>query len=476
MPGPDVLDEPLNEALLILKAHKTLPRARLDTGDILPAAKPVRQPSESSTSTQLRVRTKGPLGSPILLTGDSALPPTPPSNSRERQDHYNVPLSGPSQDAGVMTSLASKGSGLSTPTNGRSPPTPDITPPSAAISHLRNPLPSPFTSLSSRTQSFQTAREEQWNSDDDLDSMNTRSDPYQTSTRAYVEATNALRYGDRGLGFIFEREDNDLTPTPELTRPLNVQIPSPELHVPIASPKLNGVGRQLDSRRVVSDGSVPARKALDANAMRNVTQHREKRSRTPPRQQQTPPNVDEGKRDLPFEKLESPKSVQSQRQITLTPPMDVTTSRTVSAASHVLNGSLSDMGTKRLSGVSNMSNTSTVIEAIIRIATPPSAGRSLRHVNKYRGLRNFSGSSIDMSSVSSISHSNRTSLNSVDGLPRKLSHKRGSIREKRDRDSLGSETDNTVVSSELRRPLKHHRDYSHVSVALAIGFITNCQD
>ncbi|MBE7182094.1 MAG: hypothetical protein INR71_12980, partial [Terriglobus roseus] len=438
-----------------LAAHKALPRKHAVVGDLYPAAKPVRMPSstddDSVASPKLSIRTSSPLVSPVALDADSAFPPTPPSASRDAPS--GTGFSPPRQPPPQMAPLSPKRSGLSTPTTGRSPPTPDNTPPSDR--YLRKPAPSPLASLSaSRAESFQTAREEQWSSDDDQLDRHARVGAFKASTRAYADATRALRYGERGLGFEFEREDGDLTPTRELHR---------KLHQRIQPPKLNGQGRHLETGSVKKSDAPsndPAFSFPDGNPSRNVTLHQDKRPQTPDQQPETTHARETAQESpvLPSKFHESPRSVSNPAPAL---PIETAKNRAVSDSGAMLDRGVHSRDPKRLSDVST---TSTVVEAVIRVTTPPHAKRMLRHVNKYTGLRSLSGSSIDISKLSptSVERTHDLSIRTHDTQSQKLAHKRASIGTKRDRDSLDRDVEGPAVPV-LKRPLRHSRDYSHVS-------------
>lgn len=417
-------------------------------------------------------QSQSPLGSPILLEGEGILPPTPPPTGRERMSKASFGHeSGLPDSNGSIRALSSRHSGLSTPTTARSPPTPDITPPSEQ--HLRPPLPSSSVSVAaSQAESFQTAREEQpdESSDDDRYSNYTLAGTRNASTRAYMEATKALQHGDRGLGFSFESEDGDSTPTQEHQR---------QLDAPLLLPKLRGQGASL---KTAIDKALAGRDddgdedTWDRDHTRNVTLRPKKQPRTPPGQQQhpsSPPQSRSHKRTVSQTQrspaTEAVHSLQSSPRHAAPPKMEAVSTRVFSEPSHIMHRSNRSVASKRLSDVSNGS---TVVEAVIRVTTPQAASRRLRHVSKVAGLRSFSGSAINLASGSprSISQPDRGSVSS-DGPPpqHKLHHKRASISERREKDVLDGDQLGEPAMPVLKRPLRHSRDYSHVSVLRTIS-------
>lgn len=453
---------PAQDAPPKLTSHKTFPRNRVVaveselSSNARPSYATLGLVTEASAPPDPSIRAQTPLGSAILLDGEAVLPPTPPSTSRDAVQHAGLASS--RQTSGSMKALSSRRSGLSTPTTARSPPTPDITPPSEL--HLRKPIPSPMISSStSRAESFQTAMEEQasWSSEDDTDisypqigAYQATSGAYQTSTRAYTEATKALRFGEKGLGFDFEQGDGDLTPT---------QKPRAQLHSPLLLTKLRGAGTHVRSAiDKDSDGPSNADGDWDDARMRNVTLRRTKRPRSPLGQQQhsyegaDAPNPHQSETDSPIALQSTPAFARPQ-------VMDVAKARIASEPTHVLRRNIQDIDAKR---ISDPASTSAVVEAIIRIAPPPNTRRTLRHVTKNAGLRSFSGSTVEMTRLSSrVSNVSQRHSSDPDKSPlRTLHHKRASVGEHNHVHDLRV---NAEASTLHKRPLRHSRDYSHVS-------------
>ncbi|CAD0111192.1 unnamed protein product [Aureobasidium uvarum] len=85
-----------------------------------------------------------------LMRRNSTLPPTPPTQSRNASAAYPHLVALPREKAGTNT-----------PPNQQRPPTPDLTPPNPRTKDLAPPRPAMPHSVSSRAESFMTARETQ---------------------------------------------------------------------------------------------------------------------------------------------------------------------------------------------------------------------------------------------------------------------------------------------------------------------------
>ena len=176
MPGLDFSGSPpplhSNDRYLF-KAHKQLPRNRdpkqsaLRFGQSISLYDPGQKNTEGdSLANKREVRTEERRTRPVSLQVRSkpSLPPTPPSapqdiatqNSTDRVVSPGTPLAQHQED------------GTTTPTNQRSPPTPDHTPPKKVLSSARLGPTRAFTdaTVSSRAESFKTAKEEQSSTED----------------------------------------------------------------------------------------------------------------------------------------------------------------------------------------------------------------------------------------------------------------------------------------------------------------------
>ena len=347
-----------------LKSHKSLSRKSIQS-------KGPASIHHQHNSLLPAIEYTSPLDAPPTLNGHEAgLPPTPPSNSREGAPHA------PALANGSTHNLTSK---KSTPTNQRSPPTPDTTPPAS----LSPPQRYPSALSSSRAESFRTAREDPWNSEDEMSSL--------------VETVAGRGIGrgqsrSRDLGFGFEGVVDDLTPTQSQS----------DLPASLRSPK-NGSFDPLDR--------IPNRE-WDTNIMRNVTVRRKKNK---PKQRLEPHSeiTTENWNDLP-EEMVQPRKRGSKKVHQPVQPISEPIAQPDQAPQTPVKSSFDDTRNitwpmqQRSPGTSQsreedpnrrnsgMSSSSTVVEALI-IHTPPQRQRTLRHVSRNLSLRSDAGSSASAS-------------------------------------------------------------------------------
>ncbi|KAF2265542.1 hypothetical protein CC78DRAFT_186851 [Lojkania enalia] len=401
-PRPDayaVLESSFHDAPQ-LKTHKTFPRRSDEFHYGPPKPEPLKQDTlylNDDIRSEASSKRHTPLASPGALNStDTGLPPTPPSISHDKQP--STTFSPPPYADGVVSSLMSKKSSLGTPINQRSPPTPDPSPPRTTESVSVSDRPIPFTYPSSRAESFKTARE-------DLSDSRV-STPLAGRPRSTKE--------DRGLGFVFEREESDATPTNMRQYPL-----APEV-------KSGDAGGSTDPLHVenVSD------REWNRNLMRNVTI---RKKRNPRALQKDPTNNLDSVDTTPKRSVSLRERIQASGN---SPPSPSSENLAQSIGwpedTHDMpDASHRDAESKRLSA-SSMS--STVVEVLV-ISSPPETQRTLRHSGKNLAYRRDEG----FSSRSSTSYSNRNSVNSQDALEHHLSHKRASLPDGKKRISTDSD-------------------------------------
>ncbi|ORY08668.1 hypothetical protein BCR34DRAFT_626151 [Clohesyomyces aquaticus] len=412
--GPYTLLESSFRQAPTFKSHKSLPRRRGDDlRGVFPATdtEPLKADppdDDDDTLSQVSSHDRTPLASPGALNGaDSGLPPTPPSNSQEERP--STTFSPPPHADGVVSSLLSKNSTLSTPVNQRSPPTPDPSPPrtTESMPMALPERPNMFAYPSSRAESFTTAREEQGSSEGGDSRVN--SPPHMADRLSAVEE-------ERGLGLAFEREDSDATPTNRIQR-------------------FSGAnGLSTPERKDPLDADAIPDREWNTELMRNVTVRR----KWNPRPQHK--ELDSVDTAAPARQSSSPRRASSLRQRVeasqnspITPDIE-NFAHSIGWPSEVnsaLNEQLDDIDPKRLSG---SSMTSAVVEAKI-IVTPPQRRRTLRHSGK--NLAYIGDGSPP--AQSSASRSNRNSLNSDDASLHRLVHKKANIPGRR-RVSVESDT------------------------------------
>ncbi|KAK6217492.1 hypothetical protein QIS74_07606 [Colletotrichum tabaci] len=110
---------------------------------------------------------------PKRISSGPDLPPTPPSHSRTSSSSHSVQPPSPTLGETVSQTPTTPGRAPVTPPNQHSPPTPDVTPPQPA-NHPKAVRPAPIdrtvskaTTAESRAESFRTAREEPYSSEED---------------------------------------------------------------------------------------------------------------------------------------------------------------------------------------------------------------------------------------------------------------------------------------------------------------------
>lgn len=361
---------------------------------------------------------------PVVNGGDGGLPPTPPSNS-----HDGLPATDytpPSHADGLVTSMASRKSTLSTPVNQRSPPTPDPSPPRRPTASATTTPERPvlFAYPSSRADSFTTAREEPLSSE-----MSSRT---STPTGARLSVVEE----DRGLGLAFERE-NEITPRNTILEPPLKD----EAELSESGP---------DGKDDLDVDSIPFRE-WDTNLMRNVTV-RKKRNTEPSPQKPGSPKYPS---PAPSPSAASPRLSSSLRQRVEASKLSPHTPSIENFAksigwptepAHSPHAQIEEADQKRYSG-SSMS--STVVMAMV-VATPPQRRRTLRHSGKNLAYMKEPASPAEDISVAY----SRASMRSNDVPLHQLIHKRASINDRRKRFSSDSATtmcDRTASPASLRQ-------------------------
>lgn len=344
-----------------------------------------------------------PLVPPFAIHGhDTGLPPTPPSHSRERSQKVTF---SPSMRPHNGT-LNQRGSVASTPPNNAlSPPTPDTTPPASSLL----PLDSLSRMSSSRADSFSTAREEQWSSEEE------GHDNRNEKTRGRVPRENGARLDttrahDRDLDT--RQEDSD-TPTE---------------HIP-SSPKAR---RAFAKSMRTNSGSYVEVPNIEwnANLMRNVTVRRKK----PPPLVSSEIHGDDDRRVKGREILPRLVTGSSEEEdLGPTTPHLTEFGQAIGWPKAIDQPRIRNNDPKRLSDMSHSSTTA--VEAIVTVS-PPKLQRTLRHVSRNLSLRSDAASSV----VGTPSpRSTRTSLLSEEIPSRRLTHKRASVSSTSPRGSGNSE-------------------------------------
>ena len=359
---------------------------------------------------------------------DTGLPPTPPSNMQGLSSP-EVEHQVPAYADGVVSSLMSQKSGLSTPINQRSPPTPETTPPqnpnllSVSRPSIASHTPSSFAG------SFKTAQESQ--SIDDNESH--RYAPSEASTRSLSGAWShsAGRVPGRsvpeiGLGLNFEYLEGEAT---------SVESTPGERYPSANSQHQSHVAEEIENARQYRNEHVQDPE-WDDGQMRNATlRKRQPRGATTQLPKSDQDNMENYALDLEDQANEQvPQTECGPRSPTMTKPANVAAS---SSPVHRSGQGQRDEQ-KRLSSASHPSN---VVEAMV-VPSPVAAHpqhRALRRMGKNLSLRN--GDRLVGSP------STRNSQTSEDLPPHRLVHKKSPIPDRKTRDSNGSVISSRAVSS-----------------------------
>jgi hypothetical protein len=446
MSDPDLqisLTAPYGVGASLLRKHKTLPRPRPEELIRIYPTIPSSRPRALSIDTGLASTPTPPEQSPRTLKHSSGrighpdLPPTPPTHSRqsssggavtERPMQHDKPSESPSIP--------------STPSNHQSPPTPDVTPPRTAPRSSAPRVPPSDRYPSSRTDSFKTARENPYSSDEDevstvrpiLPSARpSQVDIPQVSAKLALSTKPKAREVGLGLGL---ESDNDGTPSPGQ---------SGQNRFSFQSNATNDFGAFDGEWSTVGElGEVEWE--WDNNLMRNVSVRRRPARKSyiynaDPSDEVindnpvTPTNATRRLREYPLEATIGISPLQGE-------PGDRTpVYRFKSSVRPAMTGpeSPTTPDFRRFSAASAKSG-SAIIEAMV-IDAPPQQQKTLRHRKKQLGLREFSSDQSNQSSVSG-------SITSGD-MPRRLAHKHSRVFSQ-ERQSHGSSVTATSTSSSVK--------------------------
>ncbi|TVY80940.1 hypothetical protein LSUE1_G004595 [Lachnellula suecica] len=201
----------------LLKKHKILPHPREQRLPEFFPSTPATRPRDLVIDTGISSTTSSDTSSPHTLKHASkkigGLPPTPPTHSRQSSGSHLINTSAPRYDLISSKTSANIPSVPSTPPNQRSPPTPDVTPPRAMPFAFRPPVNDRYPS--SRADSFKTARESPYMSDEDEASTVRPVIPSarQSATEVQQLPGRPQKHKEIGLGLGLE-SDNEGGTTP----------------------------------------------------------------------------------------------------------------------------------------------------------------------------------------------------------------------------------------------------------------------
>ncbi|TLD13574.1 uncharacterized protein PgNI_03349 [Pyricularia grisea] len=340
------------------------------------------------------------------------LPPTPPAHSRNSSSSHSVmPPSPPFVDTpdtsaeDVRKSISSSASPPRTPrtpTNQRSPPTPEVTPPQLCVEkrpRLARPpvcdrLPSKATTVTSQTESFRTAPEVPYSSEeeDSIPVLRPVVSSVRTSSQSTVRQTNdhspknnkKPRTIGLGLGLesspVTSPEPSPLTPGSKTSDQfLNFdgewgsdQRWDPDVDRTVTARKQKSP-RGTSSQEVVEDNTVAATAATEA--LRTMQLHQSAVALPSP---QEIPRERERRRTFQVEPAFRHRSCPS--------PPDIEPSPELIASKITM--TRPEIKQRRISTGSSKSTTSNVTTEASLAETSSRSQRTLRHVRKLDGLRN----------------------------------------------------------------------------------------
>ncbi|TGO82975.1 hypothetical protein BPOR_0724g00030 [Botrytis porri] len=420
----------------LLKRHKILPHPReVRPSDLSSqsqtfkardrSAEAESTPSQNSENTNPRMlkHTSKRIGAPLL-------PPTPPAHSRQSSGTSSI-LVIPAPNSEVQSvKESSVESKPTTPTIQKSPPTPDVTPPRAMPPLAFRPALANSRYPSSRTDSFRTAREILYSSDEDETSTVRPRIPSANPSEA---AVLQIPRKEIGLGLGLE-SDNEGSATPKAKE------------LSLLEQEFSG----FDGEWATSQGEISeVEREWDDNLMRNVVV-RKRRERNASFDEGgandevgedhliSPTEATKIVRRLPLQedfesrRLEEDKVEPTSKGGTWPRVRKDTTE----------SPALSD--TRRFSTMSGRSTTSTVVEAFV-VDVPPSRMRTLRHTKKQIGLRDFSSTE---STISSATPSEKSSERH-----HRLLHKADRIPERHNGSSASNATPSIASSHKSRRKI-----------------------
>ncbi|KAK4131363.1 hypothetical protein BT67DRAFT_358921, partial [Trichocladium antarcticum] len=359
------------------------------------------------------------------------LPPTPPAHSRTPSASRPVDPSSPEHASSTSRSTdIAESRPPATPPNLQTPPTPNLTPdrglpgPAAREPQPRPPLsdriPSKFTT-DSRTESFRTARENPYSSDDDDGKSTLR--PALPSSRTSQSTVRQVSGGPRGGG------------PQSVGLGLGLESNSGDNVTPRTAREFSALGGEWST----GVGAIDVEEEWDANLWRNVTVR--KRRPTASREASNKEVIND-MAVKPTNATRALRSVSLQESSLPQPSRRVVSDRLPTQATVSIPESCSSTDFKRSSIMSTRSTASAVVEAIL-METALRPRKTLRHVRKQSALRNTAS---DVSPASSVPTS--VSVAVEDSRPQHVpTLKVGSTK----RESHASTTTNNSISSRKAR-------------------------
>jgi hypothetical protein len=422
MPGMHLNDPAWTIALHdrpLLKAHKQLPRRDLPSSDLRSHYK----------KTQLRF----PNGHAYGLPKPSTTPPNVPETVFFQKSPSPMIMREPSEHERDDSSNAETTilrSRVATPTYQNRPPTPDITPPRPDNMLRPRPVLANPASISSRADSFKTAREE-LSSDEEIEAMSPSRMP---SRQRWLQNSQAARMEDWGVQPIpLIQNDGKHATAPNTIK----RKPLPERAFATFDgaweSNVDTTAKDINSRvKLERSVSGTVNSTTKGGSLRSVTSHPSPLP-TPP----LSPEADEQstRAEPPVQRGKSLRDRLKEQKMVRASDSAEEFARDI-GWSHVYKSPdlRSRINSWRLSGIST---TSTVEAIVVDAETTPQRQRQLRHSRKNPSLRSAS---------SPFPASNRSSMLSNPDSPHRLIHKKGKITNK-SRWSMGSEESRMMTVS-----------------------------
>ena len=396
-----------------LKAHKALPRRSkiiVNSGTGETRADDALSKSRGSVG---KIQDWIPEPPRSLVDPIFRLPLTPPALSREVI--HRDPLGGHENDS-IRKHPIDK-SKISPPIDQRSPPTPENTPPRRQIRHINVTTPQALLQPSSRAESFKTAREHFESDDEDTPRTLSLSPLITSGQQLQTVQPSKAPTNHIGLGLGLEVNDENKTPTAEIIRVVPESWEFSEF---------DGSWRQ--SGHMVQEDPVLASTPVTMPRI-DLGNELQLQDKTALMVSPTLPPIDIFEKTL----IRGP-SLRERMEKNKYSPVTASTENFAGQIQWPLNdGEINVDATVRQVDsrrFSQMSSTSTVIEAIV-LDTPPQRRRTLRHTNKNISLRAAS---------SQTSGSNRSSLVSNDTTRHRLVHRNTKITDRGQQTSHSSDS------------------------------------
>ncbi|KAK3899771.1 hypothetical protein C8A05DRAFT_17840 [Staphylotrichum tortipilum] len=370
------------------------------------------------------------------LTRGPEPPPTPPAHSRTSSASHPTDPSSPNNPGTPSASTSNVASRPPvTPPAQQTPPTPNLTPdrtppgPAAALLIQRRPPVSERNSsrvtTDSRAESFRTAPENPYSSDDDGEGKTPSRPPLPLARPSY----NTARHGSA------EKRS--------FSHPVGLGLGLGSGLVDDATPRTVAEFDKFDGEWTGGEGQPNVAGEWDGNLMRNVTIRKRRPTRSA--ELRNNPEVVDDRTVTPTNATKALRSMSLQESPVLRTQRRVVSDRLPASATALANSdSSSSIEIKRSSVMSTKSNASTVVEAMLVIEMTPQRRQTLRHVRKHIGLR-------DSSSEISPPSSAPTSVSPAADDRRRRHEPSDSKAGEAVRESYASTATNTSISSRKAR-------------------------